>query len=376
MGTKSGVPVMAWKRVILCPLFILGCGLLQEHRPAAEDDRLVYYSLRPIASREQLRAFFALGRERREDWLRRFWRELDPTPTTEYNERKAEHERRVSYALEHFSTRFWGRPWDERGDAYVKFGEPDDRDVAMEGASLSETWHYSSSRLTLKFAENPLEDGYRLVPIPRNAIRTKQDLFVERATAEAEAVSKEPVYDYGFDTTLPYYCEWSRFKGGEGRTRVELVYAVPAGQLDSSGGWGRIGVRAKVYDMAYEEVASRAGEQWLPRAMVEKTGLFIGGLDFSVPPGSYRLAVRVEDLESRRMGILKSQFSASDLSELCLSDLNLESPVEVASKRGEPVQGEPPLRRVFRRSQQIVLRYEVYNLSGARSAGPGMRRSI
>lgn len=355
--------VMLWKKVLFCLLLILGCGLLQEHRPAAEQDRLVYYSLRLIASQEQLRGFFALEYGEREDWLRRFWKDLDPTPTTAHNERRCEHDRRVAYALEHYSTQFWGRPWDDRGDAYIKFGEPDERDVAMEGAILSETWYYSGSRLSLKFAENALEDGYRWVPVPKNVIRTKQDLLVERAIAEAEVASKEPVYDYGLDTSLLYYCHWSRFKGEQDSARVELLYAVPGTELDFSDGWGRVGLRVKVHDdKTYEEVASRVAEQRFPEAMVERNGLLIGSLDFSVPPGSYRLGVRVEDLKTKRMGILKSGFSACDFSRLSVSDLNLESPVEVLPKRGPRVEGEPPLKRVFRRSQKVVLRYEIYNL--------------
>ncbi len=66
------------------------------------------------------------------EWQRKYWKSLDPTPTTEVNELKAEFERRVSYSRAHFSD-YWNNtnfrylpdqhiregwfhaPWDARG---------------------------------------------------------------------------------------------------------------------------------------------------------------------------------------------------------------------------------------------------------------------
>jgi len=82
----------------------------------------------------------------RKEWRRKFWKALDPTPTTEVNELKEEFDRRVTYSRAHFSD-YWNytnfrylpdqhlregwyhAPWDARGELYIKYGEPDTRSV-------------------------------------------------------------------------------------------------------------------------------------------------------------------------------------------------------------------------------------------------------
>jgi GWxTD domain-containing protein len=62
--------------------------------------------------------------ELRTEWLRRYWRLRDPTPTTPLNERYEEHQRRVLYARHNYTWK--NEPfWDERGRIYIIFGRPD-----------------------------------------------------------------------------------------------------------------------------------------------------------------------------------------------------------------------------------------------------------
>lgn len=359
---------MRLKRILPFFLVLTSCGLLQERRPKAEEDRLLFHSLRPIASEEQLEEFFALPPRDRDEWLRRFWKEFDPTPTTEENERKAEHERRVAHALEHYSTQFWGRPWDDRGDAYIKFGEPDDKVIRL-GEANCEIWYYCDYKpeLALQFDEASLEDYYHLFgrlrsprrPVGHGASEYLQSLLVRAATAEAQAEAKKPKYEYDLDTSLPYYCEWSQFGGEDGKTRVELLYALPVQELDFSDGRAEIGRRATVFDQAYREIVSTVGEKRVGEDVLRSGDLLIGTLDLSVSPGDYVLGFRLEDLKSNRMGILKSEFTARDFSQLSLSDLRLESPIRLIPQKRK---GELPLRRVFKKSRRILLDYEIYNL--------------
>lgn len=54
-----------------------------------------------------------------------FWAARDPDPTTATNERLVEHFRRIMYARLTFSE---GKsPWDRRGEIYIRYGDPDDR---------------------------------------------------------------------------------------------------------------------------------------------------------------------------------------------------------------------------------------------------------
>lgn len=54
-----------------------------------------------------------------------WWRSQDPLPASEVNERMVEHVRRVQYALENYGCSSCQRGYDERGEIYVRYGEPE-----------------------------------------------------------------------------------------------------------------------------------------------------------------------------------------------------------------------------------------------------------
>ncbi|PWN05247.1 GWxTD domain-containing protein [Rhodohalobacter mucosus] len=56
-------------------------------------------------------------------FFQNFWRNKSLTPSDPYNERLMEHWERVNFALENYST-VARAPYDDRGDIYVRFGEP------------------------------------------------------------------------------------------------------------------------------------------------------------------------------------------------------------------------------------------------------------
>ena len=85
----------------------------------------LYEDITLVASNEELKAHDqALGSDRTA-YLKRFWNGKDPDLSTQVNERLLEHYRRVWHALTEFSKS--KKPWDARGDVYVRFGEPDHR---------------------------------------------------------------------------------------------------------------------------------------------------------------------------------------------------------------------------------------------------------
>ncbi|HUX08044.1 MAG TPA: GWxTD domain-containing protein, partial [Acidobacteriota bacterium] len=75
--------------------------------------------------------------EQREQFLAKFWEVRDPTPGTERNEYREEHERRLRYADETFGrgSVFRGRLTD-RGRMYVTLGPPQNRYDFPNQASL------------------------------------------------------------------------------------------------------------------------------------------------------------------------------------------------------------------------------------------------
>ena len=91
-------------------------------------EREYYHDLSLVASAEVLSKIRgAFGRSLTQ--LREvFWLEQDPTPTTQVNERRVEHYRRVHFARSNFAEgleEWHGRGWDRRGDVYIRLGHPD-----------------------------------------------------------------------------------------------------------------------------------------------------------------------------------------------------------------------------------------------------------
>jgi len=100
---------------------------------------LIDFGMWTILSTGEFEAYSQLSDYDRSEWLRKFWKKLDPTPTTHKNEAYEEFKRRVQYAYENFSENWdyrhleykkdmyqrsgWpNAPWDARGELYVKYG--------------------------------------------------------------------------------------------------------------------------------------------------------------------------------------------------------------------------------------------------------------
>lgn len=89
------------------------------------DKVALYRDLSIVASSKEADAFLEAPEQERAELWRTYWAARDPDPTTRINERLVEHYRRVIYSRLHFST--GKEPWDRRGEIYVRFGHPDDR---------------------------------------------------------------------------------------------------------------------------------------------------------------------------------------------------------------------------------------------------------
>ncbi len=92
---------------------------------ADEAERTHYEDIRLVTSGDVLVAFDETSSPDRRGFVEAFWAEQDPDLTTAANERRLEHYRRVWYALQNFSE--GKQPWDQRGEVYIRFGEPDHR---------------------------------------------------------------------------------------------------------------------------------------------------------------------------------------------------------------------------------------------------------
>lgn len=84
-----------------------------------------------------------------------YWKPLDTTPNTKYNELMNEFYQRVDYAEEKFrSITGNGGAFSDRGNVYIKFGKPDEtlRDTNSDG-KVVETWLYKDQNLKFAFVD-------------------------------------------------------------------------------------------------------------------------------------------------------------------------------------------------------------------------------
>ncbi len=105
---------------------------------------LTAFGLWHIMPTDEFDEYRSTSATERYDWLNRFWKQYDPTPTTDLNEGELEFQRRVRFARDEFNyfdglQDFYYAPWDARGEVYIKFGKPDERTASDEG----EFWKYS-----------------------------------------------------------------------------------------------------------------------------------------------------------------------------------------------------------------------------------------
>jgi len=78
-----------------------------------------------IASSSEVRTMKAAMIAERESLWQAFWKPLDPTPNTEFNEKIVEYYERIDYCEEHFS--HGDRGWrSDRARVYVSYGPPDE----------------------------------------------------------------------------------------------------------------------------------------------------------------------------------------------------------------------------------------------------------
>ncbi len=88
------------------------------------DDEIA--SLRYILVPDDLSHLKGLPREKQKEWIEAYWKEKDPTPGTEANELRMEHYRRIQHANQRFTAMRQKGMDTDRGQIYIRYGEPDE----------------------------------------------------------------------------------------------------------------------------------------------------------------------------------------------------------------------------------------------------------
>lgn len=130
------------------------------------EEKLTYYSLQYLMNQFQQKQYLSLpAAQQREEWVERFWLDLDPTPATDRNERRIEHETRVKLARALFGMKK-APGWDKRGETLIRFGMPGSRVRTWGNIGFyrmtppGEIWYYESLDMLIPFHDFNLKGEY------------------------------------------------------------------------------------------------------------------------------------------------------------------------------------------------------------------------
>ncbi len=175
--------------------YIMEEDLVERLSPAERRD---YNSLQYLMNRYQVRQYLMLStHEARGEWIERFWIEMDPTPTTDVNERRLEHERRVLEARTLFPKE--GDPgWDGRGEIWIRFGPPDHREKTFGHIDFwnermpGEVWYYYAYGMLVSFEDIRLSGEYYYTLEPFAVSARQQLQLVENRMRGASSAPQLP----------------------------------------------------------------------------------------------------------------------------------------------------------------------------------------
>jgi hypothetical protein len=256
----------------------------------------------------------------KKEWLRKYWKAMDPTPTTEKNEFLLEFERRLTFARAHFSA-FWDAfefkvlpdqylklewahaPWDARGELYIKYGEPSSR--TNEGWHTEE-WVYFNHNVDFivrQYMTNIYWNAIELGP-----------MIMQRGFIESDR------YTYIMTNKFFYHYDHNaeqldKFRLGFDfeNDSVFVTYNIPLKQFKSEGEDDSYSVKylesCVVFDEDYHEVYRK---QKIKKGQFKSSkGNIFQKMGLTLSPGEYILALRVEDLNSKKLGIYRKKFEVN-----------------------------------------------------------------
>ncbi len=281
------------------------------------------FALWHILDTDYFQEYISLSNEYdKKEWIRKYWKSLDPTPTTEKNELKEELDLRIIHARAHFSTSWnnkhfkylpdqhlrdgWDHaPWDARGELYIKYGEPDIRSV--------EGWH-TEEWIYYKFGVDFIVKQY-MTNIYGNAI-TGGTISQRRYGSgdrgwniwepylQANFIYKNEIkYEYNYDAEPVEDLELEIITNNK---NVVITYTVPIDEFFISEDQRVIyNEELVIFDEDYLEIKRLDSEQKIKNSP-ELDDTIIRKIEMELSPGEYTVAIRLKDLNSNKLGIYKS----------------------------------------------------------------------
>ena len=286
-------------------------------------EELFDFGMWHILPTNQFEEYASLNGYDRSEWVRKYWKQRDPTPTTEKNESKIEFQSRVNYARAHFSELWnyrhfsylkdqhrrknWPRaPWDARGEVYIKYGEPDSRTVH---GYHQEEWIYY--RYNVDFIIDQYKTniyGNAIVPGEMSQY-TYRDMI---GHVDANFIyHQEFKYEHDYKAKPMKKAKCSIESDPlSAEHNVTIHYSVPTKELKlmkiDNHYFIKVLERYVVFDEDMQEVCrhetvkelkEKDKKSFKKRKHIEETFVL------TLEPGYYKIALRIEDQHSNQLGI-------------------------------------------------------------------------
>ncbi len=369
-----------------------------------------YEGLRNLMNDHQKLHYLSIpeGKDR-DEWLIKFWRMNDPTPSTRENERKREHETRVATARELYHLDdFPG--WDHRGETFIRFGKPDFvTDVAGQvnenvAKGPGEVWHYYQLGIVVPFEDSFLNGEHTyFMEIPTVFTQYPHEMLTDDygKLTEMYAFSPWNIYGLSFGPSdelmrfysyienntyfhsadikrpdLPYYFDITAFKGEKGKVKAEVSFEIPAKELSYTevrDGWKTdFEASIAVYDMEMNEIVTVMDTVRIElpvKPEPDSPWLLPAQFTLALKPGYYRFGLEVKDHETNKHGVyLISRHILPFGESLAISDIQFASLIEETGRNSRPTFIKGPLRVIphpihaYRIPAPVKFYFEIYGL--------------
>jgi GWxTD domain-containing protein len=340
-------------------------------------------------------------------FLLQFWQSIDPTPATLANERYVEHQQRLAYARQWYSSP-QPRGYDDRGMIYVRYGKPYDYVVFRSGKFVTkvdrgkkasflikpnEGWLYlMPERVMFDFIETGAH--YRIVTDWREAIKLAgvriDYLPVPRGMYEPSGDAKGYSDNLLVQNRLPHYkttlerkeyplkavLGFARFWERD-RYRLELYYGMPCGEIvcdtsESGMLFSHLDLEYTVRDSLYRIQSNRRETRTVRRSIGENpANLHISQVNESFNPGVYYYSIQIKNPSSNKAieKMYKLSFPPDPGQHLYISDIEKALQVEPLDgamksslfRKGNLLVTPYPSSAVFPKRPSTFY-FEVYNL--------------
>jgi len=281
---------------------------------------LLSFALWHLLPPAEFREYFALAGYDQDEWLRKYWHRKDPTPTTEKNEYQDEIWRRIEFARKNYSklinfshTAFQSlqylsegkkhAPWDARGELYIKYGEADvDRFYAFQ----TEEWTYWKADMDFIVRQY-------MTNIYGNAISA--GLLTRKKNLDPNAgfyTVEEPIYRHDYQAKFIKDIKLRVINPGDG---PYIEYTVSPAEFEAEKKGKQYDVRFRhqvvVFDADLRSVLTDEQEKTYSFPSKDKMQSDTIGerVKLNLKPGKYEVALRIEDLHSKKLGIWRMDFT-------------------------------------------------------------------